>query len=193
MGYQVEAILTNGRKVSEVFGSNNNQFLDIITEYEEYDLLLEDKFDLSTGELSSKVLMGNLIAGDTQNLYSHLLLDKGNTKWGTCTLGVVYGYLHRDMCLYYGKTINRNTDGWPMFTQYLSDFEPRTRWYFKTPRPLDFPHMFLVLVRELEEYEKLYLGAIKEKFPNNADLEADIRYVFDRARDENYNIVFCNS
>lgn len=193
MGYQVETILTNGRLVTEVFGSKNYRFLDSIRDYEEYDLMLADYFEVSTGELSGIALMKNVIDGQTENLYSHLMLDKDKQKFATSTLGAVYGYLQRDVCLHYGKVITRDEGGWPMFPQYLSDFEARSRSYWKTPRSRDFPHIFFILVRELEDYKKLYFETIKEKFPSNVDIETDMRFVFDRAKEENLNIFFCNS
>lgn len=193
MGYHVEVILTNGRLVTEAFGSKNYKLLNILADYGEYDIFLQDYYDLSTGEFTAKVLTKNIMDGEVNNRYTHLLLKNANEKFANSTLGAIYSYLQRDLCSHYGKTITRHTDGWPMFTQYLSDIETRSRSYYKTPSSLDFPHTFFILVRELEEYRKLYFKTIKEKFPDNIDLEADMRYVFDKAKEENLNIFFCNS
>ncbi|WP_378172396.1 hypothetical protein [Aquimarina sp. SS2-1] len=193
MGYAVETIFTNGRKVSEVFGSKNYDLINIIPDYSEYDFILEDYFDLSTGKLSSKRIMQNIIDGETENLYTDLILDKEVEKFAISTLGAVYGYLQRDVCLHYGKIVNRNNDNWPMFTQHLSDFENRTRSYWKTPRSKDFPHLFFILIRELEDYKKLYFDTLAKKYPNNIELKKDMQYVFDKAKELNLNIFFCNS
>lgn len=194
MGYQIEVLLTNGRKVSEIYGSKDLSYVNIIDEfeYEEYDLFLEVYFDLTTNELSSKKLMENIINGTTDNYYIHLLLDQEKEKFAKSTLGAVYGYLERDICKYFGKIINRNDDGWPMLTQHLSDIEPRSRSYYKCPKSLDWPHTFFVLVRELEAYKSLYGKLIEEKYPDNLELKQDLDFIFKSAEEQNLNIFLCN-
>lgn len=194
MGYAIQVILTNGRKVNEVYGSFYTSFLDVIDEvdYDEYDYMLETYFDLSGSVLSSKMLMSNIIKGDTSETYDHLMLDKENEKSAKRTLGAVYGYLVRDLALHFGKEIIRNTDRWPMLTQYLADFENRNRSYFPHPFSLDFPHNFFVEYRELDEYEAKYKEKLKEKFPDMADFQKDMDFLFGKAREERLNIFFCN-
>ncbi|SHG04067.1 hypothetical protein SAMN05444274_1253 [Mariniphaga anaerophila] len=194
MSYQIEIIITDGREVRAVYGSKDmSLFTKIkIDDHDEYDYLLENHFDLSTKELSSKKLMENIINGTTDKYYTHLLIDKANEKFGKSTLGAIYGYLERDICLHYGKSINRNEDNWPMLTQYLDEFENRNRSYFKRPYSLDFPHAFCILNEELDEYKKLYSSKLKEKYPENENLKKDIEFIFDEARKEDMDIFLCN-
>ncbi|MFK7833679.1 MAG: hypothetical protein AB8B52_10415 [Winogradskyella sp.] len=195
MGYQIEVILTNGRKVSEVYGSKNLLHKTIIDDfdYEEYNFILADYFNISTKGISSIHLMENIINGTTDNFYTHLMLDPNREKFAKSALGAVYGYLERDICKYFGKPINRNKDNWPMLTQYLSDIESRSRSYFKTPKSLDFPHRFFIMVKELETYKGLYTKTIQEKYPENEELMKDLDFIFESAKAENLNIFLCNS
>ena len=194
MSYQIEVILTNGRKVGSVFGSKDLSLMKKIKFDEdlEYDDFLYDRFKLPNEELSTLKLMENIINGNTEKDYLHLMLEGQKEKFAKSSLGAVYGYLERDICLHYGKIINRNKDGWPMLTSTLDVFENRNRSYFKRPYSLDFPHTFCILIKELDEYQKLYSNKLKEKYPENAELQQDLEYIFNQARKENLNIFLCN-
>ena len=195
MSYSIKVILTNGRKVQEIEGSKNNEFLNIIPEeeYDEIDFLLEDHFDLSTGELSSKALMKNLIDSDYTNLYTHLRQGEYAEKYGENILGSAYAYLEAEVCNYFGKEINRNADGWPMFGQYLSDFEPQQRSYFAYKKPLDFPHTFFTFSPEFPTYYEKWKSNLEKSFPGNGEMQDDLKYIFEKANEEKLNIFLFNS
>lgn len=195
MSSQIEVILTDGRQVRAVYGSKNHSHLSIVNSgnLEEYNFFLEDYFDLSSGELSSEILMKNIINGTTEHTYyEHLLLDKGQAKYGKSTLGAVYSYLVRDMCIYYGKVINRNTDQWPMLPAVLAHFENNNRSYFDHPFSLDFPHIYIVLLKELDSKHQQYTDTFKVKYPGEIELQKDLDFIFTKAKEEQLNIFFCN-
>ncbi|MBC9795236.1 DUF7691 family protein [Sinomicrobium weinanense] len=199
MSYQIQAILTDGRKVRGVYGSNDFSVMEKFCEDEfyEYDAFIEDRFDLETGELSSKKLLENIICGTTDKSYNHLLLNKEDEKFSNSALAAVYSYLHRDLCLIYGKTINRNKDSWPMFTAYLDEFETRCRAFFKIPYSLDFPHIFCVLYEERDVYKQLYTEKLTKRYAEDkatlAELLKDIEFVFDQMKETGLDLFFCNS
>ncbi|WP_378181117.1 hypothetical protein [Aquimarina sp. SS2-1] len=195
MGYSIEAILTNSRQVRKVVGSKDITYLDSIRydPDEEYDFYLEDYFDLSSGELSTKQLMANIIIGDMHTNYLHLQLDKTKEKFALSAIGAVYSYLERDMHRHFGKTINRNADGWPMLTEYLEDFEPRSRPWFTHPVSRDFPHVYSIGLSEVETYKPLYVQRLKEKFPNTPELIEDLEFIFGEMQKEKMGLFLVNS
>lgn len=194
MSYQIETILTDGRKVRAVFGSKDFSLIEKIKfdEYSEYEDLLYDRYKLPNEELSSLKLMENILNGDTEKDYRHLIREGEKEKFAKSSLGAVYGYLHRDICLHYGKIINRHSDHRPMLTSTLDVFENRNRAFFKIPYSLDFPHSFCVLYEELDDYKKQYSDKLKEVLPENNELQIDIEYIFSEARKEKLDILFCN-
>lgn len=91
MGYQIQTILTDGRKVRAIFGSREFSFLEKIKfdPFNEYDDLLIDYFNLPHDELSTAKLMENIIRGDTRKEYSHVLRKGQNEKFAKSHVAAV--------------------------------------------------------------------------------------------------------
>ena len=193
MGYATQVILTDATKVRTIFGSKNLEYLNSLRydEYEEYETYIEDRFDLSTGELSVKKLLENIINGDTNHTYSHLI-QSGQEQWAPMSLSAVYGYLFMDICYEFGKPINRNEDKWPMLPQYLDEITPKKKAFFPIPFSDDWPHIVCVERYEFDHYEKVFRDAILDRYPDDEDLVKDVDFIFGEARKANLDLCFVN-
>lgn len=194
--FQTETIVTDGKLVQAVYGSKNEDFLQTIAynPYKNYDFFLEDFFDLSTNELSGENLMRNIIYGDTHKSYEHLIIHPDLTYAAQMELADVYAYIHKAICLHYGKAINRNDDQTPMFQFFLDIMEPRYRPFFELPATNGFPHITHIKNNELEEYEKRYKKRIQEqKFFRAIDKALnDLEFTVQQARKTGLDILFIN-
>lgn len=193
MGYAIQVILTDANKVKAVYGSKNMEYLKSLRydEYDEYETYIEDRFDLSTGELSVKKILENIINGNTHHTYSHLI-QNGQEKWASSSLGAVYGYLFMDICYEFGKRINRNEDNWPMLPAYLDEIITEYKAFFPIPFSQDWPHIFCVERHELDHYEKVFRDAILDRYPDDEDLIKDVDFIFGEARNSNLDLCFVN-
>ncbi len=193
MSYAIQVILTDANKVKAVYGSKKMEYLNSLRydEYEEYATYIEDRFNLSSGELSVKKLLENILNGDTSNQYTYLILQ-GQEKWARSALGAVYGYLFIDICYEFGKRINRNKDNWPMLPAYLDEIITEYKAFFPIPFSQDWPHIFCVERNELDHYEKVFRDAILDRYPDDEDLIKDVNFIFGEARKENQDLCFVN-
>ncbi len=193
MGYATQVILTDAKQIRAIYGSKNLDYLNSLRydEHEEYETYIEDRFDLSTGELSVKKLLENILNGDTNNTYAHLI-QHGQEKWAPNALGAVYGYLFIDICYEFGKPINRNEDNWPMLPAHLDEIVTDYKAFFPIPFSDDWPHIFCVERHELDHYEKVFRDAILDRYPDDEDLIKDVDYIFSEAKKENLDLCFAN-
>lgn len=193
MGYSTQVILTDAEKIKAIYGSKNLDYLNSLRydEYEEYIMFLENRFDVSTGELSVKKLLENILNGDTSSQYSYLILQ-GQKKWAISALGTVYGYLFMDICYNFGKQINRNDDNWPMLPAHLDEIVTEYKAFFPIPFSDDWPHIFCVERHELDHYEKVFRDAILDRYPDEEDLIKDVDFIFGEARKSNLDLCFVN-
>lgn len=193
MSYFIQVILTDANQIRAIYGSKNLDYLNSLryNEHEEYETHIEDRFDLSTGELSVKKILENIVNGDTSHTYAHLI-QNGQEKWASSYLGAVYGYLFIDICYNFGRQINRYNNTLSMLPEYLSEITEEAIAFFPIPFSNDFPHIFCVERYELDHYEKIFRDAIKERYPDDEDLIKDVDYIFGEARKENLDLCFAN-
>ena len=193
MGYSTQVILTDAEKIKAIYGSKNLDYLNSLRydEFEEYIMFLENRFDVSTGELSVKKLLENILNGDTSSQYSYLILQ-GQEKWAISALGTVYGYLFMDICYNFGKQINRNDDNWPMLPAHLDEIVTKYKSFFPIPFSDDWPHIFCVERHELDHYEKVFRDTILDRYPDEEDLIKDVDFIFGEARKSNLDLCFVN-
>ncbi|PTT74259.1 MULTISPECIES: hypothetical protein [unclassified Chryseobacterium] len=193
MGYSTQVILTDAEKIKAIYGSKKLDYLNSLRydEYEEYIMFLENRFDVSTGELSLKKLLENILNGDTSSQYSYLILQ-GQEKWARSALGTVYGYLFMDICYNFGKQLNRNDDNWPMLPAHLDEIVTEYKAFFPIPFSDDWPHIFCVERHELGQYEKVFRDTILDRYPDEEDLIKDVDFIFGEARKSNMDLCFVN-
>jgi hypothetical protein len=196
MSNQIEVLLTEGRKVHAVYGSNSYDaiagmtFLDYMMCQEE----LDHVFNTKAANLQVKTLLDCIVKGDVSNMYSEYIKPNFTPKQASNVLGSVYRHIHNDICRYFSESCNRHEDGWPMFPAYLDTFENRTRFYYKLPTSSDFPYVFVVLLEELDLYYDLWkenLLAIDN--PDSTEWLLDLDYVWAEARRTGRDVVLINS
>ena len=178
MGYYVQSILTDSKKIKSVFGCKNEVLLTQLIEklYEELEILNSDFEDQINTSVNAHAVLKDIINGEIR-------FPK---------LAFLYGYVYEKLCKYYGETVH------PPKNEYVTNYywaipKETYKTFIEIPFSNDFPEIYSIYFEDLIKEKERFLNLKELNGFENVDLaiaKQDFEFIFDKAIAEKKDLVF---